>query len=59
MAKVRKRGYTILCVENGKEYLNCRLAGEDLGIDPSGINGVIHGKYKQMKGYHFIKKYVA
>lgn len=59
MTKARKRGYTIFCVENGKEYLSCRLAGEDLGIDPSGIMGVINGKYKQMKGYHFTKKYVA
>ena len=44
----------IICVETGKAYSTGREAAKDLGVNPSGISAVLHGRQKTAGGFHFI-----
>lgn len=43
----------VLCIETGETFDSVKAAAESLGVDPSNISGVIKGRYKTCKGYHF------
>lgn len=49
----KSRSKAVICVETGKVYPNMKIAGAEIGIDPSAISGVIRGVNITAGGYHW------
>lgn len=49
----RKLGKKVKCLETGIVYSSISDAARAFGLTTSSVNYVCHGKYKQVKGYHF------
>ena len=50
---ISKMSKEVYCVNNGKTYINARIAGLDLGISRETIRDTCNGKQKSAKGYTF------
>lgn len=55
---INKMSKEVYCVNNGKTYINARIAGLDLGISRELIRDTCNGKQKSTKGYTFKYKEV-
>ena len=43
----------VICIETGEKFESVKSAGESLGVRPSCISGVLKGRQKTVKGFHF------
>ena len=49
----KSRSKAVICVETGKVYPNMKIAGAEIGIDPSAISCVIRGVNITAGGFHW------
>lgn len=43
----------VFCVETGQQYSSITMAAQDIGVHPSCISALLHGKQKSVKTLHF------
>lgn len=48
-----RKSKSIICVETGEKYKSVKEASEALGIGPTAISNMLHGRAKTCKGYTF------
>lgn len=50
---IETQSYNVFCVELNKEYLNARIAAEELALNRQNIQACCNGKRKTCGGYHW------
>lgn len=48
-----RKSKSIICIETGKIYKSLKEASESIGVRPTGISNMLHGRAKSCKGYTF------